>query len=159
MLLCVETWVTSPVTRLRPLFQNGMTCAHIAASKGSVAVIKELMRFSKVIVTTAKNKVSRHSNWKLDTPWIARQTDGQTDGQECQVNQMFNNFSKAFCGLKLSIISVFCPSDQRLVSPTPGRRGWTQGGCGCAAGGGGFPHGGGCCKYLSMLSIIASVVV
>jgi hypothetical protein len=39
-------------------FQNGMTCAHIAASKGSVAVIKELMRFNKVIVTTARNRVS-----------------------------------------------------------------------------------------------------
>ncbi|KAK7485350.1 hypothetical protein BaRGS_00023449, partial [Batillaria attramentaria] len=35
---------------------NGMTCAHIAAAKGSVAVIRELMRFSKVIITTAKNK-------------------------------------------------------------------------------------------------------
>ena len=34
-----------------------MTCAHIAAAKGSVAVIKELMRFNKVIITTAKNKV------------------------------------------------------------------------------------------------------
>ena len=36
-----------------------MTCAHIAASKGSVAVIKELMKFNKVIVTTARNRVSR----------------------------------------------------------------------------------------------------
>lgn len=43
-----------PVTSL----QNGMTCAHIAAAKGSVAVIKELMRFNKVIITTARNKVS-----------------------------------------------------------------------------------------------------
>lgn len=38
--------------------QNGMTCAHIAASKGSVAVVKELMRFNKSVVTTARNKVS-----------------------------------------------------------------------------------------------------
>lgn len=34
-----------------------MTCAHIAASKGSTAVIKELMRFNKVVVTTARNRV------------------------------------------------------------------------------------------------------
>ncbi|GFR87540.1 serine/threonine-protein phosphatase 6 regulatory ankyrin repeat subunit A-like, partial [Elysia marginata] len=35
---------------------NGMTCAHIAAAKGSAAVIKELMRFNKIIMTTARNK-------------------------------------------------------------------------------------------------------
>ncbi|XP_076441047.1 short transient receptor potential channel 5-like, partial [Babylonia areolata] len=40
---------------------NGMTCAHIAAAKGSVAVIKELMRFNKVIITTAKNKTKESS--------------------------------------------------------------------------------------------------
>ena len=34
-----------------------MTCAHIAAAKGSVAVIKELMRFNKGVVITARNKV------------------------------------------------------------------------------------------------------
>ncbi|KAK3089890.1 hypothetical protein FSP39_007395 [Pinctada imbricata] len=37
---------------------NGMTCAHIAAAKGSVAVIKELMRFNGVVVTTAKNRTN-----------------------------------------------------------------------------------------------------
>lgn len=35
-----------------------MTCAHIAAAKGSVAVVKELMRFNKGVVTTARNRVS-----------------------------------------------------------------------------------------------------
>ena len=34
-----------------------MTCAHIAAAKGSVAVIRELMRFNKGVVITARNKV------------------------------------------------------------------------------------------------------
>lgn len=34
-----------------------MTCAHIAAARGSAAVIKELMKFNKIIITTAKNKV------------------------------------------------------------------------------------------------------
>ena len=38
-----------------------MTCAHIAASKGSVAVIKELMRFNKITVITARNKVRDRS--------------------------------------------------------------------------------------------------
>ncbi|XP_013382005.1 serine/threonine-protein phosphatase 6 regulatory ankyrin repeat subunit A-like [Lingula anatina] len=37
---------------------NGMTCAHIAASKGSVGVIKELMRFNKMVVTTARNRTN-----------------------------------------------------------------------------------------------------
>ncbi|RUS85021.1 hypothetical protein EGW08_007205 [Elysia chlorotica] len=37
---------------------NGMTCAHIAAAKGSAAVIKELMRFNKIIMTTARNKTN-----------------------------------------------------------------------------------------------------
>lgn len=41
-----------------------MTCAHIAAAKGSVAVIKELMRFNKTVVTTARNRVSIvYRNW------------------------------------------------------------------------------------------------
>ena len=38
--------------------KNGMTCAHIAANKGSVAVIKELMRFNKAIVTAFRNKTN-----------------------------------------------------------------------------------------------------
>ena len=47
-----------PVISIHALYpQNGMTCAHIAAVKGSVAVIKELMRFNKQVVTTARNKV------------------------------------------------------------------------------------------------------
>ncbi|XP_067414419.1 serine/threonine-protein phosphatase 6 regulatory ankyrin repeat subunit B-like [Emydura macquarii macquarii] len=37
---------------------EGSTCAHIAASKGSVAVIKELLKFNKVGVTTARNKTN-----------------------------------------------------------------------------------------------------
>ncbi|XP_072904092.1 transient receptor potential cation channel, subfamily N, member 1 [Hemitrygon akajei] len=35
---------------------EGSTCAHIAASKGSVAVIKELLKFNKAGVTMARNK-------------------------------------------------------------------------------------------------------
>ncbi|XP_069778381.1 transient receptor potential cation channel, subfamily N, member 1 isoform X3 [Narcine bancroftii] len=35
---------------------EGSTCAHIAASKGSVAVIKELLKFNKAGVTTSRNK-------------------------------------------------------------------------------------------------------
>ena len=38
--------------------QNGMTCGHIAAAKGSAAVISELMRFNKHVITAARNKVS-----------------------------------------------------------------------------------------------------
>ncbi len=34
-----------------------MTCAHIAANKGSVGVVKELMRFNKTVVINARNKV------------------------------------------------------------------------------------------------------
>ncbi|KAG8199145.1 hypothetical protein JTE90_015980 [Oedothorax gibbosus] len=35
---------------------NGITCAHIAALKGSVAVIKGLMKFDPKLVTTARSK-------------------------------------------------------------------------------------------------------
>ena len=38
--------------------KNGATCAHIAASKGSVAVIRELLNSNKESVTTATNTVS-----------------------------------------------------------------------------------------------------
>ncbi|XP_050796459.1 serine/threonine-protein phosphatase 6 regulatory ankyrin repeat subunit B-like isoform X2 [Gopherus flavomarginatus] len=37
---------------------EGSTCAHIAASKGSIAVIKELLKFNKMGATTARNKTS-----------------------------------------------------------------------------------------------------
>lgn len=36
----------------------GSTCAHIAASKGSVAVVKELLKFNSDNVTKARNRVS-----------------------------------------------------------------------------------------------------
>lgn len=39
--------------------ENGFTCAHIAAMKGSVAVIKELMLIDKTMVIEAKTKVPR----------------------------------------------------------------------------------------------------
>ena len=39
-------------------FKNGMTCAHIAADRGSVAVIKELLKFNKSSVIAVRNKVS-----------------------------------------------------------------------------------------------------
>ena len=38
------------------LFQNGSTCAHIAAAKGSVGVLLELMKFDKSVVIHARNK-------------------------------------------------------------------------------------------------------
>lgn len=37
--------------------KNGFTCAHIAAAKGSVAVIKELMRLNKESVINARISV------------------------------------------------------------------------------------------------------
>ncbi|XP_064482060.1 uncharacterized protein LOC135394918 [Ornithodoros turicata] len=37
---------------------KGFTCAHIAAMKGSTAVIKELMKFNKSIVTSSRNKTT-----------------------------------------------------------------------------------------------------
>lgn len=37
--------------------KNKATCAHIAASKGSVAVIRELLNSNKESVTKATNKV------------------------------------------------------------------------------------------------------
>ncbi|XP_066571914.1 transient receptor potential cation channel, subfamily N, member 1 [Amia ocellicauda] len=40
---------------------EGATCAHIAASKGSVAVIKELLKFSKGGMTSAHNKTNGSS--------------------------------------------------------------------------------------------------
>uniref|UniRef100_T1IHG8 Uncharacterized protein n=1 Tax=Strigamia maritima TaxID=126957 RepID=T1IHG8_STRMM len=44
---------------------NGFTCAHIAAMKGSEAVIEELMRFNKVLVITARNKTSDSTSLHL----------------------------------------------------------------------------------------------
>ncbi|XP_039593324.1 transient receptor potential cation channel, subfamily N, member 1 isoform X2 [Polypterus senegalus] len=41
--------------------EEGSTCAHIAASKGSVAVIKELLKFNKNGVTSARNKTNDSS--------------------------------------------------------------------------------------------------
>lgn len=37
---------------------KGFTCAHIAAMKGSTAVIKELMKFNKSIVTSSRNRTT-----------------------------------------------------------------------------------------------------
>lgn len=37
--------------------QEGSTCVHIAAMKGSVAVVKELLKFNPSGITTARNKV------------------------------------------------------------------------------------------------------
>ena len=39
-------------------FQNGSTCAHIAAAKGSVGVLLELMKFDKSVVIHARNKIT-----------------------------------------------------------------------------------------------------
>ena len=38
--------------------QNGSTCAHIAAAKGSVGVLLELMKFDKSVVIHARNKIT-----------------------------------------------------------------------------------------------------
>ncbi|KAG0425652.1 hypothetical protein HPB47_027205 [Ixodes persulcatus] len=40
------------------LDDKGFTCAHIAAMKGSTAVIKELMKFNKSIVTCSRNRTT-----------------------------------------------------------------------------------------------------
>ena len=54
------------MTMITMIIQNGMTCAHMAAYKGSVAVLKELMRFNKSVVTTNRNKVSSESKLPLN---------------------------------------------------------------------------------------------
>ena len=38
--------------------QDGSTCAHIAASKGSVSVLEELMKFDKAVVISSRNKIT-----------------------------------------------------------------------------------------------------
>ena len=38
--------------------QEGSTCVHIAAMKGSVSVMKELLKFNPSGITTARNKVT-----------------------------------------------------------------------------------------------------
>jgi len=40
------------------VLQEGSTCVHIAAMKGSVSVIKELLKFNPSGITTARNKVT-----------------------------------------------------------------------------------------------------
>ena len=52
MLLEARSSLVSSATK------DGNTCAHIAAFKGSVLVVKELMKFDKSIVVTSKNKVT-----------------------------------------------------------------------------------------------------
>lgn len=38
--------------------QDGSTCAHIAAIKGSVSVLEELMKFDKAVVISSRNKIT-----------------------------------------------------------------------------------------------------
>lgn len=38
--------------------KNGYTCEHIAATKGSVSVLQELMKFDKKVITGAKISVN-----------------------------------------------------------------------------------------------------
>ena len=38
--------------------KDGSTCAHIAAKKGSITVIEQLMKFDKSVVTTSRNKIT-----------------------------------------------------------------------------------------------------
>ena len=42
------------------ILQEGSTCVHIAAMKGSVSVIRELLKFNPSGITTARNKVTDH---------------------------------------------------------------------------------------------------
>ncbi|XP_067928929.1 serine/threonine-protein phosphatase 6 regulatory ankyrin repeat subunit B-like [Watersipora subatra] len=44
---------------------KGMTYAHIAASKGSVGVIRELMRFNRTVICTAKNSTNASTSLHL----------------------------------------------------------------------------------------------
>ena len=46
--------------------KNGFTCAHIAAAKGSVAVVKELMRLNQESVINARISVCLITN-QLDS--------------------------------------------------------------------------------------------
>ena len=45
-------------SRIYLSIQNGSTCAHIAAAKGSVGVLLELMKFDKSVVIHARNKIT-----------------------------------------------------------------------------------------------------
>ncbi len=38
--------------------KDGSTCAHIAASKGSVSVLRELMKFDKSVVISSRNRIT-----------------------------------------------------------------------------------------------------
>ena len=38
--------------------KDGSTCAHIAAKRGSAMVIKELMKFDRSVVLSARNKIT-----------------------------------------------------------------------------------------------------
>ncbi|WAR23175.1 ANK3-like protein [Mya arenaria] len=56
---------------------DGMTIAHIAAAKGSAGVLKELMKFNKSVVTTARNKTHESSALHLAAEGGYRE-DGNT---------------------------------------------------------------------------------
>ena len=38
--------------------QDGSTCAHLAARKGSVMVLKELMKFDNSVVISSRNRIT-----------------------------------------------------------------------------------------------------
>ena len=40
------------------MFQNGNTAAHIAAARGSILVIEELMKFNKKATISSRNKIT-----------------------------------------------------------------------------------------------------
>ena len=54
------------------VLQEGSTCVHIAAMRGSVSVMKELLKFNPSGITTARNKVK----WS----WYFEQIDAKLKG-------------------------------------------------------------------------------
>jgi ankyrin repeat protein len=50
---------------LEYLFQDGNTCAHIAAMQGSIRVIEELMKFDRQGVISARNRITEATPLQL----------------------------------------------------------------------------------------------
>lgn len=62
--LCINRKVMVTIVYLSffsfSVLQEGSTCVHIAAMKGSVSVVKELLKFNPSGITTARNKVTEY---------------------------------------------------------------------------------------------------
>ena len=68
--------------------KDGSTCAHIAASKGSVSVIEELMKFDKNFVISSRNKLTDSTPLHIATGSDAAQAfGGVISDKQLQCNQ------------------------------------------------------------------------